>query len=105
MTRFETVPSFVYFIGTRDRCLIKIGRSRSCARRLIEVSGWSPVPLDILAKAPGEIRDEVHLHNRYREHWSHREWFRATPELMALIEEVKRTGELPDYARWTSAAP
>lgn len=90
--RFE---SAVYFVGPEDRSIIKIGFTCNPPNRLSGLMCWSPVPLQLLAVAPGDVRDKQRLHWLFLEHFSHKEWFRAPPALLALIAEVERTETLP----------
>lgn len=105
MSRSQRVPPFIYFFAPVGGGPIKIGCSESALTRLKILAGWSPLPLTLLATAPGRIRDEGHIHSLFQKHWSHREWFNPAPEIFALIEEIKTTGELPQYARWKAKVP
>lgn len=89
------MSSFVYFIAPADRTIVKIGFSHCPKRRLEELGAWSPVPLTILAYVPGSSQDELALHSRYAALHSHREWFRASEEMLADIAMIARLGELP----------
>jgi hypothetical protein len=84
-------PLYVYFIGTADPSLpIKIGKAKDVRHRFANLKVGSPVPLQILASVPGGKRLEWELHARLRESRSHGEWFRPTPELLGLIERLRR---------------
>ena len=87
--------SFVYFIkpiGLDGP--IKIGCSHLPERRLVELSVWSPWPLEIVGAVKGTSRDELNFHNRFKDCHSHREWFHSTPLLRATITAVLKSGDL-----------
>lgn len=67
---------------------IKIGSSAVPADRLLDLSVWSPFPLEIIGAAPGNCRDEKFLHTRFADLHSHREWFRSSPGLRRTIERI-----------------
>lgn len=86
----------VYFLRPVDADgPIKIGCSVRPARRIRDLEIWSPVKLEMIASAPGENFHENALHHRFAEFRLHGEWFEACPELTALVERVRETGELP----------
>lgn len=82
-------PRFVYFmkpIGMDGP--IKIGCSSVTAKRLEDLSVWSPFPLEIVATAKGGYDLEQKLHGRFAFAHSHREWFEPAPELVAAIAAI-----------------
>lgn len=91
--------SYIYFIkpiGVDGP--IKIGCSTIPENRLDQLTIWSPWPLEILCTAAGNYKDENFLHSCFASDHSHREWFRSSPRLRAIIDEIARTGSL-DVAR------
>lgn len=87
---------FVYFIAPIGGGPIKIGVSHRPKTRLRELNQSSPYPLEIVALVPGGVYDERSLHGAFVAHWSHREWFKPASEILALIEEVKLNGKIPE---------
>lgn len=85
----------VYFVATVDRSMIKIGFSYKPVDRMIELMRWSPLPLELLTAVPGRRQDERALHRRYISTHSHKEWFHATPKMLAEIEAIAHLGRLP----------
>lgn len=80
---------FVYFIRpVGQEGPVKIGCSAAPQRRVEDLAVWSPYPLEVAAASPGSLKIERQLHNIFRADHSHREWFRASPKLSALIEAV-----------------
>lgn len=75
---------------------IKIGCTRFVGNRLIEMARWSPVPLEVVASAPGDFTLERHIHIRFKASLSHREWFFPTPELLSGIDRVKAGQSIVD---------
>jgi len=89
----------IYFVAALDRSLIKIGFSSYPQGRFRQIRGASPVPLEFLASVVGTHLDEWKLHKVFLSARSHFEWFRATPEIMELIDQVRATGVLPEHLR------
>lgn len=87
--------TYIYFIAPIGGGPIKIGCSACPPNRLDQLMAWSPYPLEILATAPGTMNDERAIHSAFLKHWAQREWFRSAPEIYALINEVRATGEIP----------
>lgn len=94
------LPSFVYFVAAPDAGLVKIGCTGiAVERRVQQHRGGSPVPLQLLAAAPGTIDDERAIHTAFLAHHSHFEWFRLVPEVAALIDVVAKSGAIPAHLR------
>lgn len=89
---FETL---IYFIRAGENGPIKIGQSTKPMHRLEALMLWSPLPLTIVAVAPGMRNDEYRLHYRFRAHWLHHEWFSPCVEISAFIEDVAKSCSLP----------
>lgn len=80
---------YVYFIrpvGMPD--LVKIGFSNNPAKRLDNMLCWSPIPLELVATIPGDIKLEGRIHGLFKGCHSHREWFKETPELTRFMERL-----------------
>lgn len=94
--------TYVYFIRAQDGTgPIKIGCSRVPAGRLKDLMNWSPVPLALLHKMPGDAKLESALHNHFDRAHSHGEWFHPDPELLALITKLKSGAKLEDVVTLT----
>lgn len=78
---------------------IKIGCSTTPEHRLEQYAAWSPLMLELIATAPGSHADEHALHGKFRKYHLHGEWFGASKDLLALIDHVQATGELPELPR------
>lgn len=86
----RTFPPFVYFVRQIDAAgPVKIGCSQRPEDRLNSFMAWAPYPLRIAAKIPGDEKLERRFHARFAHLHSHREWFRAAPELEATIEAIR----------------
>lgn len=79
----RTTPGTVYFFRMGD--LVKIGYTTDLPRRRRAL-----VPDEVLATTPGTMGDEKALHHRFGHAWSHGEYFRPEPELLAHIETLRR---------------
>lgn len=86
--------SFVYFLEPEGIDLIKIGYSVSPRSRVVSQMQWSPIPVTLLATAPGDAFSEAQLHHRFRADRQHCEWFKVSDELRALVEEAATTGRI-----------
>lgn len=74
---------------------IKIGCSAVPKTRLTQLMSWVPFELEILTTAPGGYTEEKRLHHRFGADRIRAEWFRTSRRLLALIGEIRKTGELP----------
>lgn len=80
---------YVYFLRPIGRSgPVKIGCSHVPLDRLAFFMAWAPEPLEIAAVYPGDHRVEHRFHALFKEYWSHREWFRAAPEITAAIAAI-----------------
>jgi hypothetical protein len=77
----------IYFIQAIDGGLIKIGLTSRPSIRLSQIQVWSPIILRILATMDGDSNVEVALHDRFRRHRRHGEWFDPDPEILDLIAQ------------------
>ncbi len=68
---------------------IKIGCSNLPEGRLASLETWSPVPLEIIFTVPGDFKLERNIHDCFADAHSHREWFKATPKLVAAISALR----------------
>lgn len=96
--RFGEAGGYVYFVYDPACQAVKIGKSSDPARRIAGFQTASASKLTLLA-TEGPYADAYAVEGRlHRRFWRHRirgEWFRAVPEVMAYVEEVKRSGGQP----------
>ena len=78
----------IYFIRSGE--YVKIGRSSNPLGRLRQVQTGNPVQGELLAVCPGGRNEEAAIHRAFAEYKVSGEWFRATPKLNALIEDIRR---------------
>ncbi len=89
-------PGRVYFLATRDRKLVKIGKTRSPeTTRRAKLAGQSPVPLDLIAEIDGYTRVEKRIHAQFAQYREHGEWFRYEGALQLFVEAIVKTGAHP----------
>lgn len=82
----RSFPPYVYFVRRADgEGPVKIGCSQVPQDRLSALMTWSPYPLEILATLPGDETLERRFHAAFADAYSHREWFRPVPELIAML--------------------
>ena len=91
-------PSVVYFLHEPELDRIKIGRSENRKKRLSDLATGNSQELKLLATFPGARPEERELHDRFRKDRIRGEWFRSTPELLALIEDVNAGRYRPNPA-------
>lgn len=83
--------SFVYFIRPVGRPgPIKIGLASTPKSRLRQHMENSPIPLEIVATAPGDLALERNIQECFVDCHSHAEWFHATPSLIAAVQKIAR---------------
>jgi hypothetical protein len=83
----DHVVAYVYFITCEYPDFpIKIGYAANPKARLASIGIMLPYPVVTLAVVPGSRRLERKLHKKFADSQMMGEWFRRTPELMALIE-------------------
>lgn len=90
-------PGFVYFvkpIGMTEP--IKIGYSLNPVERLNTLMAWAPFHLEVVATAPGEMKDEYRVHCCFADLHSHREWFKAGPRLLEAIQKIAAGASLSE---------
>ncbi len=85
--KFRCDQQITYFIGHVGHG-IKIGISNSPIERLSILRTGSPVPLRILACAPGGREQERQYHAIFAAHRLHGEWFSPEPEILAEIDRL-----------------
>lgn len=83
----ETVPLFTYFI--RDGDAIKIGKSMAPVLRMQNLQSSSPRPMKMLAMVPATVASEPECHQRFEHLHIRGEWFRAEPDLLAFVRQMK----------------
>ena len=76
-----------YFIGASEGP-VKIGYSVDVEGRLRVMRAHSPLPLGILATAPGGISRECAYHFQFAAHRLHGEWFERHPDILAEIARL-----------------
>jgi hypothetical protein len=82
----------IYFVQAEGVGHIKIGYTdgESADSRLATLQTGSPVPLRILHTMPGTMEDEKNLHRRFASAGVGGEWFKAVPDLLAMIPAAER---------------
>jgi hypothetical protein len=89
------MTGFLYVIQRQPDGPIKIGHAQNPARRLQFLQTGSVEPLVLLTSAPGSRDDERALHRRFASCRIRNEWFHPTDDLLALVQDIIRTGALP----------
>ncbi|MEC4747061.1 GIY-YIG nuclease family protein [Methylomicrobium sp. Wu6] len=78
----------IYFLQGKITRRIKIGfTTRFIHKRIGALQIGSPDTLVFLGAHPGDKRTEYELHNKFRETYSHGEWFNESLELTQYIEQ------------------
>jgi len=97
---------YVYFMrATNGGGAIKIGCSIWPEGRLASCSSWSPLPLEIIARSPGDKNLEALLHGYFDASRSHNEWFHPTDKLLRLIAKVNAGTALRDAIDLSGVSP
>jgi hypothetical protein len=91
----------IYVIIAPESNIMKIGVSSDPQRRLDNLRGSFPFPLEILYVIPkASYREERKLHWELREHRLQGEWFEVTPESMRLLRSALSKYPLFDAKGW-----
>lgn len=88
-TRFFSSRQYVYAFHSPRARAIKIGCSAMPSERLPEVQMGHGCPLVLVAQLAGGFDKESHYHRVLADHRMHGEWFKACPEVWAVVEEMK----------------
>jgi hypothetical protein len=67
----------------------KIGSSNLPRVRLEAFLPWCPFPLEIVCQIEGGQCLEMRFHAKFQHLHTHREWFRASPEIDETIDQIK----------------
>ncbi len=86
----EPATAWVYFM--RRENLIKIGTTYDLKRRAAALNAT------IVAKTPGSYSKEAQMHKRFEKLRRHGEWFEPGPELLKLINELRRADGMAPLA-------
>lgn len=79
----------VYFIEAVGLDLIKIGYALDLQKRFTNMMTMSPAALTLLGVLDGGPKLECALHEQLAAHRAHGEWFRKTPEVMAIVATAR----------------
>jgi hypothetical protein len=85
---FWPMGTCVYFIASAQG-FVKIGFTTNLCSRLCDLQSANPVPLRVLARAPGGRELEKEYHRRFDGARHFYEWFRLTPEIEAEIDRLR----------------
>lgn len=77
----------VYFVRATTLGHIKIGVANNAWLRFMALDSSSPDPLELLGviRSPEAVKLESSIHHRFADDRIRREWFRASPELLAYV--------------------
>lgn len=93
-------PNTVYIVRPVGKVgPVKIGCTSEVVRRVRVLQVWSPLPLELIATAPGTLYDEKHIHRAFATHRLHGEWFTVAGEVPAFIEHMQAHRRLPKWAQ------
>ena len=87
-SRHKGTPRFVYFAKSGD--MVKVGCTVDPEQRLAQIGEWIPFEIELIAITPGTFQLEADLHAYFADSWSHLEWFRITPKIMAVVDAINR---------------
>lgn len=85
----QKYPGFVYFIQGSTGGAIKIGYAKNVEARLKTLQTGYPDTLVILCAVPASPTNEKYLHEKFKYHKLHGEWFKPVPEIMEFVKKYK----------------
>ncbi len=95
------VQGYIYFIIAPQVNLIKIGfTKRNVNKRLHELSGQSPVAVELILSIPGTTQVESKLHKQFSEFNHHGEWFEYSSSLQQYITDNMKHSATFDKGRF-----
>lgn len=81
--------SWIYFVGSREHGIVKIGQTGKLRKRMRQLKNSSPVPIKLLAVVLGRPSLEGFLHDYFKSSRKHGEWFELSEDLNQCIEDIK----------------
>lgn len=91
----------IYFLQEQGpKKLIKIGCTVNGNLRISAVNYWCPYSASFLASIEGHKSLEIWLHSKFSFCRSHGEWFKPSKELLATIEEIKKTRSFKGFPKF-----
>ena len=79
----------IYFIEAKEVGRVKIGWTNNLKGRLEALQTASPCRLEITLLLSGDMKRERELHEQFKEHRLHGEWFNVSLAITAFIEANK----------------
>lgn len=73
---------------------IRVGSTDNTDKRMRSIQGHCPYAVTLLASMPGTLMQEMWLHVELRAHKMRGEWFSPDARVLAMADEVARTGAL-----------
>lgn len=81
--------SWIYFVGSREHGMVKIGRTARLKHRMSSLRNSAPVPIKLFAVVFADPSLESCLHKRFEASRMHGEWFQISDEINQCIEDIK----------------
>ncbi len=98
-TKPELQYGHVYFLQAEGNGLIKIGFTTNLLRRVRDHRNGSPVLLHFLGAYEAQETEERLVHDLFRYHRQHGEWFSPAPEIFKYVEaKCKKDNPATDQA-------
>lgn len=91
--------SFVYVIHAQGTPRVKLGVTTDVDSRLRAIQTGCPYKCVVLAKWPGSPRLERKLHEHFKEHRKHGEWFELPPYSGKAIYDIVMSHETDTYPK------
>lgn len=92
----------IYAIQCGESGPIKIGRARNVRKRLtgLQISHFEKLHVRATLETLDDVGKELELHKRYAADRIRGEWFKPSPDVLAMVEQLKNTkpDTLQDYA-------
>jgi len=85
-----TSDQHLYFVGDKDKKVVKIGIAKDVKRRCASLQSGFPLQLYVyrVIKNAGRQMEKI-LHSKYAEHNSHGEWFYVRGEIADSLKDVQ----------------
>jgi len=102
----QNPDQYIYVLAAPSLAMVKIGYAAQILNRVELIARYSPVPLEVILSIHSERlvvkKLEQSIHEECQPYYSHGEWFRATPEVIAVIRRLATHEKATVYSSFSA---
>ena len=83
------------YVAEAENGMLKIGVSNNAVQRVIALHLQSPIRVRLIALFPGSYRDELKMHDRFKDQRAWGEWFYPCGSILQFVSENRWHGCKP----------